>query len=136
MPNQYPGARYWTKDEESLLVRLYGLGVPHKEIADLLDRSRLSVDKKLQYMFAAGLQKRGMICSMPENCHPMVKFIIAEMNRQRANYDDIHKKSGVASRTICGWRTQNQPHLDNIEAVINSLGYEIGIYREDGKRVL
>ena len=60
--------------------------------------------------------------------HPFVRWIWNEMNHQRASQEDIAVRSGVSSSAMRKWRRGiNSPKLADIEAVINSLGYDITI---------
>lgn len=69
-------------------------------------------------------KKRQTTVTIPERVGPHVKLVFAEMRRLNYTYGDIEYKSGVIKPTIKAWRYKNRPSLDNIEAVLNVLGYD------------
>lgn len=69
------------------------------------------------------------------NLHPIVRFVVDEMKRQGWTLDQMQRISGVGRSTICHWALgERQPHLPNIEAVLNTLGYKILIVKGDAPR--
>lgn len=69
--------------------------------------------------------KRPTKLSIPEQAVPHVRFMFAEMGRQRVTYEDLEWKSGILKNTLKAWRHKNQPNLANIEACLNALGYAL-----------
>ena len=63
--------------------------------------------------------------TMPEHVHPLVRFMFKEAFRQRCVYTELAKKSGVNVMSIRGWKARVQPSLVNLEACLNSLGYDL-----------
>ncbi len=61
--------------------------------------------------------------TIPPKAHPLVKFIFAEMKRQRVTYVELSEMTGLARETITAWRTRNKPDPDSIEAALAALGY-------------
>lgn len=61
--------------------------------------------------------------TIPERCHPLAKFVFAEMKRQRVTYDELEWQAGVLRSTFKAWRTNNRPGLDTIEAALGVLGW-------------
>ena len=67
------------------------------------------------------------------HCHPLVKFIFDQCERQRISPKELAKKAGLGDRcAIYKWRKKWNPQLPNFEAVINALGFEIKIVRKKG----
>jgi transcriptional regulator with XRE-family HTH domain len=61
--------------------------------------------------------------TIPERCHPLAKFVFAEMKRQGVTYDELEERAGVLRSTFKAWRTNNRPGLDTIEAALGVLGW-------------
>lgn len=66
-----------------------------------------------------------MKVTIPEGTGPHVKLIFAEMRRQALNYDEVAWRSGVLKATLKAWRHRNRPSLENIEAVLSVLGFDL-----------
>lgn len=64
--------------------------------------------------------------------HPLVRWIWAQMNKQRASQEDIAKRSGVSSSAMRKWRAGvRSPRIMEIEAVVNSLGYQLTVRKKN-----
>src|SRR4051812_9713534 len=61
----------------------------------------------------------------PEHAGPHVRLVFAEMARQGFTYDEIEARSGVLRPTLKAWRRKSSPNVQNIEAVLNVLGYDL-----------
>lgn len=59
---------------------------------------------------------------VPERCHPLVRRLFEEMNKQQIGLLDLAERSGVNKNTIHDWKTRSMPHLHNIEACYTVLG--------------
>ena len=77
---------------------------------------------------------RGPRLTVPEHCHPWVKWLCEEMNRQQRTLGEVSEKAGLGRNTISEWRTRGSPTLTSFEAVVNVLGYEIDIRPMAAKR--
>ena len=62
---------------------------------------------------------------IPENTHPLVKFLFAEMTRQEVTVTVLSRKSGVGRASISQWREMVQPDFFSLEACLNALGYDL-----------
>lgn len=68
---------------------------------------------------------------VPERGHPIIRFMIEEINRQRRNYEELAETSGVARNFAHSWRRGADPKLTNIDAVLNALGYRLIVEKID-----
>lgn len=60
--------------------------------------------------------------------HPLVRWIWVEMNHQCASQEDVAERAGISSSAMRKWRRgASSPKLNDIEAVINALGYKIKV---------
>lgn len=59
--------------------------------------------------------------------HPLVKLMWQEMHAQRASQMDVSERSGVSAGAMRKWRfgQRGSPRLWDIEAVLNTLGYDL-----------
>lgn len=64
-----------------------------------------------------------------ERCHPLLRELFREIEARRMNLSDAMQGTGVSVRTTEGWRRQTNPHLLNIEAVANKLGFDVCLRR-------
>ena len=63
--------------------------------------------------------------------HPLVRWMWAEMNKQRASQEDIAKRSGVSSSAMRKWRTGvRSPRVLELDAVAHALGYQITVRKK------
>lgn len=67
-------------------------------------------------------QRRASRVTIPQNVHPAVAYLFAEMRRQRMTYEEVAALSGVLKSTIKKWRTDNAPALPNLERALNAVG--------------
>jgi hypothetical protein len=63
--------------------------------------------------------------AVPAGAHPAVRRLFAEMNTQRCTAADLSERSGINKNTLKDWRTRTAPTLDNLEACLNVLGFEL-----------
>lgn len=64
---------------------------------------------------------------VPENVHPVVQRLYAEMNDQQATQVDVCERSGVCGHAIRDWRRHGNPTLLDLEAVLNVLGLTLSV---------
>lgn len=63
--------------------------------------------------------------------HPLIYWLWKEMNHQCASQEDIAERSGVSSSAMRKWRTGTRsPRIMELEAVINSLGYQLTVRKK------
>lgn len=63
--------------------------------------------------------------SRPEKAHPLVCRLFEEMNTQQIGLLDMAERSGVNKNTLKDWRTRTVPTVDNLQACLSVLGYEL-----------
>ena len=63
--------------------------------------------------------------SIPERCHPLVRILFDEMQKQRLGVVDMAKKSGVNKNTLKDWRIRTTPRIADLEACFNVLGLKL-----------
>lgn len=61
--------------------------------------------------------------TVPEQAHPLVRFLFHEMRRQRVSYEEQAEQSGLSRHTLTAWRGRSKPDLDSLEAALGVLGY-------------
>lgn len=65
--------------------------------------------------------------SPAERAHPLVRRLFAEMNEQQCSQQTMSERSGINKNTFRSWRTKAVPRLDDLEACLNVLGFELAI---------
>ena len=55
----------------------------------------------------------------------IVQFICKEAFRQQMTMHDLGQRSGLSKDTIRHWRYKSTPNLNDAEAVLNVLGFEL-----------
>ena len=65
--------------------------------------------------------------SPAERAHPLVRRLFAEMNEQQCSQQTLSERSGINKNTFRSWRTKAVPRLDDLEACLNVLGFELAI---------
>lgn len=64
--------------------------------------------------------------NLAANAHPLVKQLITIMNERRISKKQMSLKAGVEYSSFASWQYRGfRPHLNNIEACLNVLGYEL-----------
>lgn len=64
--------------------------------------------------------------------HPIVRWIWVQMNHQQASQEDVALRAGVSSSAMRKWRDGSRsPKLVELEAVVNTLGYDIKVLLRD-----
>ena len=58
--------------------------------------------------------------------HPFVRWMWGQINLQKRSQQEVAKTSGVPVYTMCRWRRgARSPSLSDMEAVVNTLGYDL-----------
>lgn len=68
---------------------------------------------------------RRLTATVPEHAGPHVKLVFSEMARQRLTYDEVEARSGVLRPTLKAWRYKNSPNFLNLQAVLETLGWDL-----------
>ena len=63
--------------------------------------------------------------SSPSKANPLVRKLFDEMNAQQIGILDMAERSGVNKNTLKDWRTRTVPTVDNLQACLSVLGYEL-----------
>lgn len=69
--------------------------------------------------------------TIPPDAHPMVQFIYAEIERQGLCIGDVADLVGVPYKTISSWRSKHNPNLENLQACLNVLGFQLSVEKLD-----
>lgn len=67
------------------------------------------------------------ILAPAEHAHPLVRQLMAKIREQLTTYELVEKRAGIGGNVINRWRSASVPRLDNFEAALNVLGYELVI---------
>jgi transcriptional regulator with XRE-family HTH domain len=62
-----------------------------------------------------------------DHCHPLVKELFREINRQRISVPEIAKRAGITPTSILQWRTKYTPNVANLDACFNVLGRKLKV---------
>lgn len=63
---------------------------------------------------------------IPPRCHPLLRRVFEEMNRQKLPLSVVAKKSGVCTSTFAAWKRGDQsPTVQNLEAVCDVVGLRL-----------
>ena len=73
-----------------------------------------------------GTRWRGKL-PVPAHAHPLVRRLIAEMNRQRTTLSEVSDRAGLRRGTVSDWRYRREPTLSNFVAALNVLDLELVI---------
>lgn len=74
---------------------------------------------------------RGRIKPLRSGVNPLVRFI---HEHNEMTYRDLAKRSGLNPSTMQRWRyTGMEPSLGDIEAVLNTMGYDLVPVRREAK---
>lgn len=74
--------------------------------------------------------KAPKIGKISKRVHPFVLLAWEEIIRQRVTVSSVSESSGVTRENIYSWKKRiNGPYLKQIEAVLETLGYEIKVVR-------
>ena len=70
---------------------------------------------------------------VPERAHPLVRFIYRQAIAQQITLKALSARAGLSDAAVGQWSWRTAPSVPNIEAVLNTLGYELTVrpMRED-----
>lgn len=68
---------------------------------------------------------------VPQRGHPLIRFMVEEINRQRKTYCQISAQAGVFEHFAHRWTHGSDPQLSKFEAVLNTLGYRLTVEKID-----
>jgi len=71
-----------------------------------------------------------MPLKLPQHSSPLVRELFSILNDSGERLQKVAKHSGVSATTINEWRWRRSPRVTNLEAVLNSLGFELHIRRK------
>jgi hypothetical protein len=75
--------------------------------------------------------KPGPRTKAPKHVHPLVELIFKEMAWQELSRPKLARLAGIAENTIQNWRRCATPNLQNVEACLNVLGYELTVTQKE-----
>ena len=76
-------------------------------------------------------QKRGnFVLNRIRNNNPIVRFLFEELYRQKIQECDASERIGFHRDTLRNWRTRHQPRINDLEAVLDYLGFKLKIVRK------
>lgn len=76
--------------------------------------------------------RRVNVPTVKSGAHPFVRWIWAEINRQKCSQHDVCARSGVSASAMRKWRLNSRnPRITELEAVVNALGYRIVLRADD-----
>ena len=63
----------------------------------------------------------------PHNAHPLIRQLADTISDSPYSISALGRISGVSSQTIHSWFRRYNPSIDNLEAVLNVLGYRLTV---------
>ena len=57
--------------------------------------------------------------------HHLVQTVFRLMIEDRWTYHDVASRAGITPGTIRSWKINSMPSLEALEAVLNTMGYEL-----------
>lgn len=128
-----PAYSDWSDAERQVLRERAHLGsrgiqkvLPHRSIDAIRgEAGYLNIKITLRRRQGVKYAARRANKPVPENRHPLIKAIVAEIAARGMTYQEADKAAGLAGGTIRGWVQSNVPRLDTLEAALNMLGFEL-----------
>jgi len=68
----------------------------------------------------------------PRNTNPLIVRLVELINDGDIDSHELCRRAGLAAGAIYAWRHHSNPGVNNLEAVLNALGYELTIERREG----
>ena len=72
--------------------------------------------------------------TVPGAAHPLVRQLFMLMNDQQMGQLDLAERTGINKNTLKDWRVRTVPAVDNLEACLNVLGYQLKITKRKQNR--
>lgn len=94
--------------------------------------SRLKATARIKEMVAAGQYIAGHTFKVPTKGNPLLIQVFTEMRRRNMSIVEMSRRSGVSETTIRRWLERRSPRLHNLQAVVNTLGWEIVLVSKKG----
>lgn len=69
------------------------------------------------------------LATTPGVAHPIIARVFAEMQGQQITYEALAGQAELSMQTLFMWKKGRDARLQNIEAVLNALGYRLVIDR-------
>ena len=64
---------------------------------------------------------------IPTNAHRLIKRLSEIVNDEMTTLSELAARAGVSNKTICDWRHRTNPKIDDLDAVLNVMDYELVI---------
>ena len=65
-----------------------------------------------------------------EHAHPLVRALVAHLNKERLTLSDVAARCGVDRRVMHKWRIRSNPSLNLFCAALDAAGLELRIVRK------
>lgn len=123
----------WTVEEEKQLMELRENGKSVWKCAEILGRTKCSVNRKIYMGFDPATGRTAWFRSLAgRQTHPLIKRLYAIAREQGYNGELLAKKSGLAAGTISNIMSKNlDPKFRNVEVIANTLGFDLWIRRRN-----
>jgi len=72
---------------------------------------------------------------VPTKGHKAIIHLFNEMNHQQISASDLSKRAGLGFHTIWDWRDRRSPSVNNLEAALNALGFELVVVKRKDEDV-
>ena len=66
-----------------------------------------------------------------ESCCPLIKKVASIIKEQDLSVPDITEMAGVNNSTIHSWFKRHSPSVNNLNSVLNVMGYELVIQKKN-----
>jgi DNA-binding phage protein len=67
----------------------------------------------------------------PRNTNPLIVRLVELINDGGIDSFELCRRAGLGTGAIHAWRHHSNPGVNNLEAVLNALGYELKIERRE-----
>jgi hypothetical protein len=122
---------------EDLLVihRLFNDGRTNAEIASAIGAGRRTIREHCAKLglsrgrgaFSTGRKRWAGRIPIPPHAHPLVRQMFEIINADRLTIAEATSGAGPAPYTVSRWRYDHNPSIQDFEAVLNRMGYELAI---------
>ena len=66
-----------------------------------------------------------------QSCVPLIKHLAEIIKKERFSIPDICQEAGVNNSTLHNWFSRHSPSVNNLNSVLNVMGYELVIRKKN-----
>ena len=80
----------------------------------------------------APINQRPIILDFGPGIHPLIRKLLLDIHERGLSITSVARAAGISNKTLRNWQVgSTSPRIGDLEAVLNTLGYDIEAVKRD-----